>query len=215
MPCAIAHDSRVPRGPLTSTAFFALLVLGCALVLPSPTAASFDDAIQALKVDGRVILMRHTQTVPGVGDPSGFQLEECSTQRNLNELGIEQARSLGAALRNAGIRIGRVLVSQWCRADDTARFVLEAASQGNASQGKVKRERLPALNNVWDDDSRIDQQVAEIRAAIGRWQGPGILLMVSHGVTIRPVTGQSAPQGGFFVLQPNSDGFSLIAEGAL
>lgn len=205
----IAHDRRVPRGPLKSIAFFALIVLGCAVVLPGPTAASYEDALKALKVGGRVILMRHTQTVPGVGDPDGFQLDDCSTQRNLNELGIEQARRFGTALRDAGIRVGRVLVSEWCRADDTARFVLEAAGQGD-----LPREPLPALNNVWDDDSRIDQQVAEIRAAIAGWQGPGILLMVSHGVTIRPVTGHSAPQGGFFVLQPDNDGFRVIAEGS-
>lgn len=188
---------------------FALIALGCAIISAGAAAESFDDAIKALKTDGRVILMRHTQTVPGVGDPGGFQLEDCSTQRNLNQLGIDQARQFGNTLREAGVRIGRVFVSQWCRADDTARFILEAAGQSD-----LKREPLPALNNVWDDDSRVDQQVAEIRAAVAAWQGPGILLMVSHGVTIRPVIGQSAPQGGFFVLQPNSGGFEVIAKGS-
>lgn len=189
---------------------FALLALGYAILSTGAVAASLDEAIGALQGDGRVILMRHTQTVPGVGDPDGFRLHKCSTQRNLNQQGFEQAQGLGNALREADVRIGRVLVSQWCRADDTARLILEAAGQ-NA----LAREPMPALNNVWEDDSRIEQQVEEIRAAIAEWQGPGTLLMVSHGVTIRPVTGRSPPQGGFFVLRPDGDGFVIVAEGAI
>jgi len=189
--------------------FFALATLFYAMMPAEATAASLDPAIKTLKEDGRVMLMRHVQTVPGVGDPNGFRLEDCATQRNLNQEGFEQAQRLGQSLRETGVRIGRVLVSQWCRADDTARLILKAAGQDS-----VAREPFPALNNVWDDDSRIDQQVAEIRAAIAGWRGPGVLLMVSHGVTIRPVTGRSAPQGGFFVLQPEADGFVIVAEGA-
>jgi len=189
--------------------FLALATLFFALLPAAAAPASFDATIRALNEDGRVILMRHVQTVPGVGDPKGFRLEDCATQRNLNQEGFDQARRLGKSLREAGVRIGRVLVSQWCRADDTARLILKAAGQDS-----VAREPFPALNNVWDDDSRIDQQVADIRAAIAGWRGPGVLLMVSHGVTIRPVTGRSAPQGGFFVLQPEADGFVIVAEGA-
>ena len=154
--------------------------------------------------------MRHTQTTPGVGDPSGFKLDDCATQRNLNDLGKRQARTFGRALRKAGITIGAVYVSQWCRADDTARFVLEAAGKSD-----LARTTFPALNNVWDDDSRVDQQVKDIRAAIAKWRGPGALLMVSHGVTIRPAIGRSTSQGGFFVVEPKADGFEVIAEGRL
>ena len=172
--------------------------------------ASLGEAIQALKTDGRIILLRHTQTVPGVGDPDGFRLEDCSTQRNLNELGIAQAKRFGAALKAAGIRIGRVLVSEWCRADDTARYVLQAA--GVAA---MPRTSFWPLNNVWDDDSRVDEQVAAARAEMAKWQGPGALLMVSHGVTIRPIIGRSTSQGGFFIVQPKGDTFEIVAEGRL
>lgn len=117
--------------------------------------------MRSLKSDGRVILMRHTQTVPGVGDPEGFKLGSCATQRNLNELGIKQARALGSAIKKAGVRIGRVLVSEWCRADDTARHLLEAAGEA-----KLPREQFWQLNNVWDDNSRVKEQVTGVRAAI-------------------------------------------------
>ena len=197
---------------LCLAACLSLLLAGSAVWLnASPAhAGALDDALAALKTDGRVILMRHTQTTPGVGDPDGFRLAECATQRNLNEEGITQARRFGRALKAAGIRIGRVLVSAWCRADDTARYVLEAAGQPD-----IPRTRFWPLNNVWDDDSRVDEQTAKTRTEIARWRGPGALLMVSHGVTIRPVIGQSTSQGGFFVLAPKGDTFKVIAEGRL
>lgn len=190
-------------------AAFSSVFLSC-LGAVSAHAGQLDAAIKALETDGRVILMRHTQTTPGVGDPDGFKLEECATQRNLNDEGIEQARRFGRALKAAGIRIARVLVSEWCRADDTARYVLEAAGQA-----ETPRTRFWPLNNVWDDNSRVNQQTAKTRAEIANWRGPGALLMVSHGVTIRPVVGQSTSQGGFFVLAPSDDTFKIIAEGRL
>lgn len=195
------------RGFCLSALLFALT---SGLSLVPARAGSLEAAIAALKKDGRVILMRHTQTVPGVGDPDGFKLEECATQRNLNDEGIDQARRFGAVLKAAGIRIGRVLVSEWCRADDTARYILEAAGQSD-----LPRTRFWPLNNVWDDDSRVDEQTTKTRAEIASWQGPGTLLMVSHGVTIRPVTGQSTSQGGFFVIEPMDNTFKIVIEGRL
>ncbi len=173
-------------------------------------SGSLKEALRQLKIDGRVVVMRHMQTVPGVGDPSGFKLGSCKTQRNLNKLGIKQAREFGLALKAAGIRIGRVLVSEWCRADDTARHILDAAGLKD-----MRRERFWPLNNVWDDDSRVDEQVAKVRAELVKWRGPGALLMVSHGVTIRPVLGRSTSQGGFFVIKPTGAGFKIVAEGRM
>ena len=186
------------------------LTIILALSAPPLAAADLAKALAALKTDGRVILMRHTQAVPGAGDPNGFKLGDCSTQRNLNQRGISQARQFGAALKAANIRIGKVLVSQWCRADDTARLVLDAAGLA-----KLPREPFWPLNNVWDDDSRVDQQSAAIRAEIARWRGPGALLMVSHGVTISPVLGRSTTQGGFFVIELSNGNPNIIAEGRL
>lgn len=188
---------------------FGLAALGWAAP-PSAQADGLDAAVAAMG-DGVVILMRHTQTTPGVGDPPGFDLADRSTQRNLNALGEDQARRFGAALKAAGVVVGGVLVSEWARAEDTARLALEAAGQGEAPI-----QTLSALNNVWDGDPTGGAFVAEARAAIEAWRGPGVLLMVSHGVTIRPIVGRSAPQGGFFVLKPNpGGGFEVLADAAL
>jgi phosphohistidine phosphatase SixA len=63
--------------------------------------------------------MRHAVTTPGVGDPAGFRLDDCSTQRNLTDAGREDARRVGGTFRTRGIPVGRVLSSPWCRCLET------------------------------------------------------------------------------------------------
>src|SRR4030095_4588589 len=89
-----------------------------ALALP----AWADDALWALLArGGQVVLVRHGLTTPGVGDPPGFKLGECATQRNLVEEGRREAERLGAALRAHKVPVARVLSSPWCRCTQTAR----------------------------------------------------------------------------------------------
>jgi broad specificity phosphatase PhoE len=75
----------------------------------------------ALARGGTVALIRHARA-PGTGDPAGFRLDACSTQRNLSEDGRAQAGRLGQAFRDNAVPVGRVLSSRWCRALDTARL---------------------------------------------------------------------------------------------
>ena len=69
----------------------------------------------------RVVLMRHARTVPGVGDPPGYRLDDCRTQRNLSEEGRADARRIGQQLRALGLQPQVVRSSRWCRCLDTAR----------------------------------------------------------------------------------------------
>src|SRR5206468_1235478 len=75
-----------------------------------------------LRDGGHVILLRHAATDRTFGDPPGFRLDDCSTQRNLIDEGRAQAKRLGAALRARAVPVGRVLSSQWCRCLETARL---------------------------------------------------------------------------------------------
>ena len=98
-----------------------------ALVLAVPGAAAASDQLWALlKGGGQVILIRHAITTPGVGDPPGMRLDDCSTQRNLTDEGRRDARRLGEAFRARGIPVGRVLSSPWCRCLETARLAFES-----------------------------------------------------------------------------------------
>jgi hypothetical protein len=101
----------VDRPPAPAAPVVALLLV-VALALPVPAGA--DAALWArLEGGGQVVLIRHARTTPGVGDPAGYRLDDCASQRNLSEAGREEARRLGAAFRARAIPVGRVLSSPW------------------------------------------------------------------------------------------------------
>src|SRR5438034_5418704 len=75
----------------------------------------------ALREPGSVVVLRHSYA-PGGFDPPGFRLDDCSTQRNLDEQGRAQAARVGEAFRQHGIALGAVLSSPRCRCMDTARL---------------------------------------------------------------------------------------------
>lgn len=81
--------------------------------------AKADPAALARDIGADVLFLRHA-LAPGSGDPAGFHLGDCATQRNLSTDGRAQARALGQAIRALNLPIAQVLTSQWCRARDTA-----------------------------------------------------------------------------------------------
>ena len=66
---------------------------------------------QPAKEGNKIILIRHS-IAPGSGDPPGFQVKDCKTQRNLNQEGINQSRRIGKLFKEKQIKIHRVLSSQ-------------------------------------------------------------------------------------------------------
>lgn len=144
-------------------------------------AASASDA-PALN-DGSIVLFRHADA-PGVGDPPGFVLGDCRTQRNLGEAGRRQARRIGEQFRQRGVVIGAVLTSEWCRARETA----ELAFPGSA---RVE----PAFNSFFDDRTSEPAQTARALSLLERWRGPGVLVVFTHQVNISALTGVGAASG--------------------
>jgi broad specificity phosphatase PhoE len=142
-------------------------------------AALFD----ALR-DGRAAaLIRHAQA-PGVGDPADFRLDDCATQRNLSDAGREQARAIGDRLRAEGLAAARVYSSQWCRCLETARLL---------DLGEVRA--LPALNSFFNDRSRSEQQTAELGSFLRAPPPADPLVLVTHQVNIRALTGEASRSG--------------------
>jgi broad specificity phosphatase PhoE len=169
-----------------------------------PALALNKTSVTALKSGGHVILMRHAQTVSGAGDPQGFQLGDCATQRNLSETGRQDARRFGEALRENGIAIDRVLSSPWCRCIDTAKLALpDKDAEVDAS--------LSSFFNVRGEAER-KAALEKMRATIGAWKGPGNLLMVSHQQTISALAGAFLAQGAVLVLKPKPGGFEVVSE---
>lgn len=103
----------------------ALLLLAAPALVGSARA---DEGLwRRLAAGGQVVLLRHATTTPGVGDPTGFRLHDCVTQRNLTEAGREESRRIGAAFKARAIPVERVLSSRWCRCLETARLAFGPA----------------------------------------------------------------------------------------
>lgn len=163
------------------------------------TTGTDDPAWAALARGGHVILMRHAATVPGTGDPPGFRLDDCATQRNLSDAGRQDARTAGERLRRNGVRVDEVLTSAWCRCRDTAELMAVAP---------VRVE--PAINSFFDGQGDREAQTQAARRLVASWRGPGNRLMVTHQVNITGLTGVFPQQGEMLVLAPTGDGFTAV-----
>jgi phosphohistidine phosphatase SixA len=168
-------------------------VLLLPLLLPFASARAEGDPWRLLKRPGAIILFRHANA-PGTGDPAGFVLGDCATQRNLDGKGRADARALGAAFRARGIAVGKVLSSQWCRSRETADL---------AFPGQVLEE--PAFNSFFGNRADEPAATARARHILTAWQGPGVLVAVTHQVNITALTG-IAPRSGEGVIVRSAGG---------
>ena len=183
-------------------AWLCCLACGVVLALAQPLARADEAGLKALAAGGYVVIVRHGLTTPGVGDPEGFRLDQCATQRNLIEEGRAEARALGRLLRERQVKIERVLSSEWCRCRETAKL-MEVGEAWN----------LPALNNLYGRSERREVQMIELRTLISSWSGSGTLLLVSHGSTIGALTGIHPATAAGVVLAPAPDtaeGFRIV-----
>ena len=116
-----------------------LVGLLCTIVFHTTHAMSLKE--YAEKPFGRVLMLRHA-LAPGFGDPSNFQLRDCSTQRILDEVGREQSRQIGNAFRKAGLRFEGVYSSQWCRCLETAKLI----NMGKVKEFKIGKEKILTIS---------------------------------------------------------------------
>src|SRR5262245_34839124 len=176
------------------------ILLLAVLVLVAPAAGVADDAVwELLRGGAQVVLMRHTITTPGVGDPAGFRLEDCATQRNLTDAGREDARRVGATFRSRGIPIGRVLSSPWCRCLETARLAFGGS------------ETWTPLSNLFDNRAREAEQMQALRDIAGRRPAGGNLVLITHGSVVLPLTGIQPALAELVVLTPDGSSRFRVA----
>jgi phosphohistidine phosphatase SixA len=172
----------------------AVLLAGVALPCVSTATADESVAWAALRSsDALIALVRHADA-PGTGDPPGWRLDDCATQRNLSDRGRADARKLGERLREARVPIAKVLSSPWCRCLDTARLM---------NVGPVQTE--PTFSNAFVLNDRRDALAAGARDVMNAWSGPGTLLVVTHGANILALTGLSPASGELVVVTAGKD----------
>lgn len=139
----------------------------------------------ALARPGAIVLFRHAYA-PGVGDPPGMRLGDCASQRNLDDQGRAQARRLGERLRQQGLRVGAVLHSPWCRTRETAQLLV-GGLPASAPVPALREE--PAFGSFFAGQGDAARQTAAAREILRRWQGPGVLVVVTHQVNVTALTG--------------------------
>jgi phosphohistidine phosphatase SixA len=155
------------------------------------SAAALAPLAGARTAAGPVLVMRHAQTDPGVGDPPGFVLHRCATQRNLSAEGRAQARAFGTRLAALGLRPTAIRSSRWCRCLHTGDEI--GAGLGS---GAPKTEAWPALDSFFEDRAREPAQTASLRERLAALSASrGFELWVTHQVNITALTGGFAAMG--------------------
>ncbi len=170
-----------------------IFLLTCLCFIEHATAGLVNDM-----QDGQhVLLMRHADA-PGYGDPAGYVISQCATQRNLGDYGKKQAKAIGRWLANQGIQKAEVFSSPWCRCLDTASLL---------DRGPVKIE--PSLGSFFDDMTLEKRQTKALEAFIKSElakQSLAPLILVTHHVNIQAFTGKVVGVGDMVLVRVNKNG---------
>ena len=152
--------------------------------------------INQLEEGGKLIFIRHAYA-PGSGDPDNFNLNDCSTQRNLSKEGKKQAKYIGEFFKNKKIKVDKVLSSEWCRCKETAVIAFS----------DYKTESF--LNSFFSDKFRKnkDLQIKNLKSYIDKWDKKKNLIFVTHYVVILEIL-DYAPSSGEIVISDTN--FKLI-----
>ena len=165
-----------------------LSACGALTLLPTAPAKAAADLLALLHTGGCVLMLRHAQTVPGIGDPPNFSLNQCSTQRNLNDEGREQAKRIGQWFKTHGLQPRSVQTSAWCRCKDTAAMAFGAYTI------------LPALGSTFGNSAAQTSQTQTLRALLNNVPLGQFEVWVSHQVNITSLTGEVPAMGEAFVV---------------
>jgi phosphohistidine phosphatase SixA len=154
------------------------------------------DEARILRAGACVVMLRHAQTDPGVGDPPEFDLGQCRTQRNLNEQGRAQARRIGEWFKARQLAPRAVQSSAWCRCKDTADLAFG------------RHTVLPALSSTFGSSNAQPGQTQALRALLAAVPPGQFDVWVTHQVNITALTGDNPAMGDAIIL--NSAGRTLL-----
>ena len=149
----------------------------------------------------KIILIRHS-LAPGGGDPTGFKIDDCKTQRNLNRVGINQSKKIGKLFKKNNVPIDQVLSSQWCRCKDTAKYAFKSYKE------------FTALNSTFQSpyNKNEPKQLKELYNFVKKWAGDGKnLVLRTHYSIITAITTAVPSSGEIIIADKNFKVISTIA----
>ena len=141
-----------------------------------------------LKKGGKIIFIRHAYA-PGGGDPNNFDLNDCNTQRNLNDDGRLQSKKIGDFFKKNKISIEKVYSSEWCRCKETASIAFKSFETKNF------------LNSFFSERfmENRENQVENFNKFINNWDGEQNLIFVTHYVVISEILNYAPASGEIIV----------------
>lgn len=162
------------------------------LTLPAAHAAENDESAiwEALRSGEGVALIRHA-LAPGGGDPANFNLNDCSTQRNLSDTGRAQAAEIGNLFKAAEIDEARLFSSQWCRCMETAELMAIGEVTPQSLLNSFFQQRELGASRLADLQHWLTQQPVTAGEP---------LVLVTHQVTITGLTGVFPASGEIVVI---------------
>ena len=173
-----------------------IFVVFVSIIFTTPVNSQ-ENLIDLLKGGNKLIFIRHAYA-PGNGDPLNFKLNDCSTQRNLNNKGIIQSKEIGQFFSKNNIRVDKVLSSEWCRCKETAKFAFN------------KYSTFDALNSFYDIrfEKNKNKQINDLKNYINNWNSKKNLVLITHFVVISEILKVSANSGEIIIADKE---FNIIA----
>ena len=159
-------------------------------------ANSETEILQNLKNGGNLIFIRHAYA-PGGGDPENFDINDCSTQRNLDDSGRLQSKEIGNFFFKEKIPVDQVLSSEWCRCKETSEIAF------------LNFETKNFLNSFFSAKFKKNksQQMIELKNFINNWNSNKNLILVTHYVVILEALNYAPSSGEIVVSDKN---FNLL-----
>ena len=169
-----------------------LLIIFFINIFAINSSYSAEEVLTSLKEGGKIIFIRHA-LAPGNGDPENFDLNDCSTQRNLNQRGIEQSKFIGSIFSKNQIKIENVYSSEWCRCIDTAKFAFK------------NYQTFSALNSFYDIrfEANEERQITQLKEFINQWNGKENIIFVTHFVVISSMLNIGTSSGEIVITDKN------------
>ncbi len=140
--------------------------------------------IDELQQGGKLIFIRHAYA-PGGGDPDNFNINDCSTQRNLNDKGKDQSKKIGNFFRENNILLENIYSSEWCRCKETALIAFK------------NFEKKSFLNSFFSEKfaKNKNNQIKELKKFIKDWNGKQNLVFITHYVVISEILNYASSSG--------------------
>ena len=198
--CALAFITWILAAPAAAQQFQQVPPPAAGRSALPATPMSGQQLLSELRKGGYVVYFRHTSTDFSRDDSRSKSDEDCDNQRPLADKGREEARQIGAVIRELKIPIEKVLASPRCRTMEAAMLAFGRAERANEARGG------PATPDSAD-------RYLDLRRLFSTPVKPGANLVISsHGNPFYATAGAPYPaEGEAAVIRPLGKDFEIVA----